>query len=308
MMPGRVTHYNAGFGVGPQRRRAWRQAAPGPAGAQQVMMRRFWIAPLGIIASLISVALIVNQLGSAIDVFQLADPTGSFGIYFYVGGLAANLAVILITVCLLLPRASENFRLGFAAVAFAPSLIEAAAAAPCFLSARPGALCGVGFVLVSYAAVPVVLLAAIGFVATSELRWVKAAGIAIAVAFIGSAAVTQAALAPSEPEQCRNFAEVTKRSNCLRVFAKRNQDENLCRSIEFRTTRFTCLREIAVEKRQPRLCEEIGDTAAIADYESPAAHFRDVCFQNLAYAMHDRSQCAKVEDKPLRVNCEAHNP
>jgi hypothetical protein len=158
---------------------------PARRGAQQVMMRRFWIASLGIIASLISGAVITNQLRSAIEVFELADPTGSFRIYFYVGGLAANLAVILITACLLLPRAPENFRLGFAAVAFAPSLIEAAAAAPCFLSARPGALCGVGFVLVSYAAVPVVLLAAIGFVATSELRWVKAAGIAIAVAFIG---------------------------------------------------------------------------------------------------------------------------
>ena len=271
-------------------------------------MRRFWIAPLGIVASLISVALIINQLGSAIDVFQLADPTGSFGIYFYVGGLAANLAVILITVCVLLPGSSSNFRLGFAVVAFLPSLLEAAAAAPCFLSTRPGALCGVGFIVVSYASIPVVILAVIGFVATSELRSVKAAGIAAAAVFLGSAAVAQALLAPSEPDQCRKFAEVTKRSNCLRVFANRNNDEEICRAIEFRTTRFTCLRELAVEKRQPQLCEEIGDTAAIAAYESPAAYFRDVCFQNLAYAMHDRSQCAKVEDKPLRASCEANNP
>src|SRR5438445_10192617 len=77
-------------------------AGPGRRAASGGTMRRVWIVPLGIIASLISVALIINQLGSAIDVFQLADPTGSFGIYFYVGGLAANLAVILITVCVLL--------------------------------------------------------------------------------------------------------------------------------------------------------------------------------------------------------------
>jgi len=43
------------------------------------------------IASVISVALMINQLRSVIDVFQLADPTGSLGIYFYAGGLAAAL-------------------------------------------------------------------------------------------------------------------------------------------------------------------------------------------------------------------------
>ena len=85
-------------------------------------------------------------------------------------------------------------------------------------------------------------------------------------------------------------------------------DENLCRSIEFRTTRFTCLREVAVEKRQPALCEEIADNGPLAVYEPPATMFRDTCFQNLAYAMHDRSQCAKVEDKQLRVSCEVHIP
>ena len=101
---------------------------------------------------------------------------------------------------------------------------------------------------------------------------------------------------------------MTKRSNCLRVFANRTQDEQLCRTIEFRTTRFTCLREIAVEKRQPHLCDEIADTGPIAAYESPAVLFRDACFQNLAYAMHDHSQCAKVADAPPRASCEAHNP
>ena len=263
---------------------------------------------MGIIASVISVALMINQLRSVIDVFQLADPTGSLGIYFYAGGLAANVAVILVTVCVLLPRSSANFRLGFAVVAFFPSLLEAAAAAPCFLSARPGALCGVGFVVLSYVGIPIVIVAAIGFVATSELRSVKAAGIAVAVAFLGSAAVAQALLAPAEPDQCRQFIEVTKRSNCFKAFADRSRDENLCRSIEFRTTRFTCLREIAVEKHQPLLCEEITDTGPLAAYEPSAVIFRDTCFQNLAYAMHDRSQCAKVEDNKLRASCEAHVP
>lgn len=271
-------------------------------------MRRFWIAPLGIIASLISVALIVQQLRSTIDVFELADPTGNFGIYFFLGGLAANLAVLFVAVCLLLPRSRSNVRLGFAVVVFVPSLLEAIGVLPCFLSARPGALCGLGFVYVSYVSVPIVLLAAIGFVATAEYRAVKVAGLALAATFIGVAAAAQMLLAPSHPEECAKFAEVTKRSNCLRIFADRTQDEQLCRAIEFRTTRFTCLREIAVEKRKPQLCEEIADTAPIAAYESPAVLFRDTCFQNLAYAMHDRGQCAKVENAPLRASCEAHNP
>jgi len=153
-----------------------------------------------------------------------------------------------------------------------------------------------------------VLLAAIGFVATAEYRALKVAGLALAATFIGVAAAAQMLLSPSHPEQCAKFAEVTKRSNCLRIFADRTQDEQLCRAIEFRTTRFTCLREIAVEKRKPQLCEEIADTAPIAAYESPAVLFRDTCFQNLAYAMHDRGQCAKVEGAQLRASCEAHNP
>jgi hypothetical protein len=151
-------------------------------------------------------------------------------------------------------------------------------------------------------------VAAVGFVATAESRSVKVAGVTLAGAILAFAAAAQMLLAPSDPDQCAKFAEVTKRSNCLRVFANRRHDEQICRAIEFRTTRFTCLREIAVEKHQPVLCGEIVDTGPIAAYESPAVFYRDTCFQNLAYAMHDHSQCAKVEDKPLRASCEGRNP
>jgi hypothetical protein len=277
----------------------------------EAAMRRFWIALLGIAASSISVTLIANQLRSVIDVFELTDPSGStglIGMYFYVGGLAEYSAVILVTICVLLPGAQANFRLGFAAMAVLPPLLEIAVAAPCFYSARPGALCGVGFVVVSYGSIPIVILATIGFVATSRLRSVKVAGVAVAAAFLGCAGAAQALLAPSEPDQCRRFAEVTKRSNCLKAFADRRRDENICRSIEFRTTRFTCLQEIAVDKQQPLLCDEITDTGPLAAYEAPAVSYRDTCFQNLAYAMHDRAQCARVADAHLRASCEAHNP
>src|SRR5438105_15925814 len=119
-------------------------------------MRRFWIAPLGIIASLISVALIIQQLRSTIDVFELADPTGNFGIYFFLGGLAANLAVLFVAVCVLLRRSQSNVRLAFAVVAFLPSLFEPLGVVLSFLCTRPVPLCRLALVSVSYVSVPVV--------------------------------------------------------------------------------------------------------------------------------------------------------
>ena len=302
MMPRRRPHYNADAGL----------PDPAPTAAfkgphdEQTTMRRLLVILLAIVAALVSGALIINDRQSIIDVFTLADPTGSFGLYFHLGGLAANLAVILVAVCVLLPNFRSDFRPGFAVVTFVPSVLEAIAVLPCFLSAHPGALCGVGLVAVSYASIPIVIVAAIGFVATSRRRSIKAAGIAATVAFLGSAAAAQALLAPADPAQCGKLIEVTKRSNCLKVLAGRTQDENICRSIEFRTTRFLCLHDIAVEKRQPQLCDEIGDNAPIAVYESPAVVYRDTCLQNLAYAMHDRGGCAKIEDSQLRAGCEAN--
>ena len=263
---------------------------------------------IAVIALVVSTADVNEDRQGIVDLFELGDPTGSFGIYFHLGGLAANLAVVLVAICVLLPRSRSDVRPGIALVVFVPPLIQALAILPCFLSPRPGALCGVGAVMVAYVSIPIVLVAAIAFIATAALRLVKVAGMTLVVAFLGFAAAAHTLLAPSHPDECGNFAEVTKRSNCLKAFAERGRDETLCRSIEFRTTRFTCLREIAVEKRQPELCDEIAETGPIAKYESPAVLFRDTCFQNLAYAMHDRSQCAKVADAPLRASCEAHNP
>src|SRR5438034_8255061 len=131
------------------------------------MMRKIWIAPLGIIASLVALTLIINGAPQLVDVFELADPTGSFGAHLALGGLAANLAVIFITITILLVRGGAGLWLGFALVAFIPPLLTALAAAPCFLAAHPGALWGVGAVLVGSAGIPVVLVAAIAFVATA---------------------------------------------------------------------------------------------------------------------------------------------
>ena len=91
MMPRRRPHYNADAGM----------PDPAPTAAfkgphdEQTTMRRLLVILLAIVAALVSGALIINDRQSIIDVFTLADPTGSFGVYFHLGGLAVNLAVIL---------------------------------------------------------------------------------------------------------------------------------------------------------------------------------------------------------------------
>jgi hypothetical protein len=266
-------------------------------------MRQGLIGLLGIVASLIALALIANGFRSLVDVLQLADPTGALGAYFSLGSLAANLAVIFMTLAVLFAPA-DGLRLGIAVVAFVPLVLEAAAALPCFLSAHPGALCGVGAVLVGNLGIPVVLAAFVLFVATARLRAVRLAGVAAALTFVAVIAAAHVALAPTEWEQCRQLGRVTKRSNCLKVFALRANDAGLCRAIEFRTTRFLCLHEIAVATEQAQLCEEIADTAPLQPYEPPPGLFRNTCFQNMAYALHDRGLCGRIEDPPLRANCE----
>lgn len=263
-----------------------------------------WVIPLGILASLVAGALIVRDYPGLIDVFEFADPTDGFGAYFHLGGLLQNLVVIFILLCILLHRSQSRFGLACAVTVFIPPLLAAITALPCFLAAHPGALCGVGAVLVLELGIPVVVVAGVAFTATSASSIVKFTGAGVAVAFLAFVGAAKAQLSPLEPEQCRSLAELTRRSNCLRVFAERRADENICRSIGFRTTRFTCLREVALAKHQPRLCTEIDDTAPIAAYEAPAVFYRDTCFQNMAYALHDRSQCADVADPRLRRGCE----
>ena len=113
-------------------------------------------------------------------------------------------------------------RLGIAVLVFAPSILEAIAALPCFLAERPGALCGLGVILVIEASIPIVLIAAFGFIAASRLRPIRIAGAVLTVTLLGLAAAAQALLAPTEPRDCDKLPEITKRSSCLNAFAGRS--------------------------------------------------------------------------------------
>jgi hypothetical protein len=92
---------------------------------------------------------VVEDFGNVIDVFQRVYPTGSFGAYLHIGGLAANLAVLFVAVCVLLPGSQYRFRYVFAAIALIPSVLEAitvlslhpAGAARRLVRRRPGARC-----------------------------------------------------------------------------------------------------------------------------------------------------------------------
>src|SRR5690242_2959201 len=245
------------------RKRGQRPAAPAnPRRAEA--MRRHWIVPLAVVSAIVAAAMILNDLRGIVQVFELADPTGGYGRYLHLGGLAANLAVLLVAVCVLVPRIRARVRVGIAAVVLAPSAVEALAALPCFLAAHPGALCGLGVILVLEASIPIVLFAACAFIAAAPLRSVQVAGAALAVVLVGFAAGAQAVLAPTAPQDCNALSEVTARSSCLKAFAERAQDEGLCRMIAFRTTRFSCLLEVAVAKQRPQLCDEIVDSGRIA--------------------------------------------
>jgi hypothetical protein len=267
------------------------------------MHGKFWLVGLGIVASLISIGLIANDYRGIVDVFELADPTGGGGVYF-LGGLLANLVVVFVTLGIVLQRSPSAAGFGWAAIALAPSLLVAIAALPCFIAARPGALCGVGAVFVLELGIPVVLAAGAAFAVRSPGKAVKLAAVGGVAVFLACVEAAWAHLTPAEPGQCRELEDVGKTGNCLRVFATRAGDANLCRAIEFRTTRFTGLREVALAKQQPLLCAEIRDASPVEAWEAPAAFYRDTCFQNIAYALHDRGQCANIADEPLRQGCE----
>ena len=273
------------------------------AGLRLAASARIWVIALAVISAAIAAALSVSDFRNILDVFELADPTGGFGRYFHIGGLAANLAVIFVGFCVVL-SGGRNFRLRYALVVFVPPILEALSGLPCFLVSHPAALCGIGLVFVYWMAIPIVLIAALIFVLTAHRRTIAAAGLTAMLAFLACVGAAQALLAPSRAEQCRLYPEVTRRSNCLMAFADRGNDTELCRSIEFRTTRFTCLGDIALAKRDASLCGEIADASPLAPYESPAALYRDACFQNLAYAKSDRGLCGKIENKRARAGCE----
>jgi hypothetical protein len=263
-----------------------------------------WMRALAVVASLISAALILEDHRNVASVFQFADPTGGYGSYLHLGSLLANLTVIFVGGAVLLRRASTGTVA--AIMVFAAPILEAAATLPCFLSARPGSLCGLWAVVVAEFTIPLVVAAGIAFVWRSRSAGLRRAAIGGLVGFALLAAALQLTLAPSGPGDCKALPEMIKRSNCLNAFAQRAEDENLCRSIEFRSTRFLCLSGIAAARRSPALCREIADTTAPANYESPAAFFRDACFQQLAYLLRDPDECERVEDPQLRARCEEH--
>ena len=272
------------------------------------MKKHLIIVALGIIASVIAIEALVNDFPSVLGVLQLSDPTGEFGVYMHFGGLLANLAVVFICLCLILAirrgRASKAVLIS-AAVAFVPEVLGAAAVLPCYIGRHRDSLCGVGAVVVAYYSIPVILAATLAFVLFSRSWPIRISAIAGCVVMLGLFVAGSKYLSPKDPAQCLKLPDDIKRSTCLRAFANKTGDENLCRSIEFRSTRFTCLREVAVKNNHAQLCEEIRDRAAIPAYESPAGFYRDSCFQSMAYTIHDRQLCAKVEDARLRAGCES---
>src|SRR5438552_8247770 len=90
-------------------------------------MRKYWIVPVALLAAVVATATVLNDIRNVVGVFRLTDPTGDYGLYLHLGGLAANLAILFVAVCVLLPGSQTRFRYVFAVIAFIPSVLEAIA-------------------------------------------------------------------------------------------------------------------------------------------------------------------------------------
>ncbi len=146
------------------------------------MANKFWMIPLAVASSVVSAILIIDDFRGVVSVFELTDPTGFFGIYLHVGGLFANAAVILVAGSVLL-RLPETGKV-YATIAFTPPILEAIAVLPCYVGPRPGSLCAVWLVVVSYFTIPIVLVAAVTFIATSRSKATQAVGIGGGIALV----------------------------------------------------------------------------------------------------------------------------
>ena len=71
----------------------------------------------------------------------------------------------------------------------------------------PGALCGVLAVVVSYWSIPVVVGAAILFVAISASKAIRVTGLAAAVIFIGLVAIGKGQLSPADASQSQKLSD-----------------------------------------------------------------------------------------------------
>lgn len=265
-------------------------------------LRRLPALLIGVTAAVFAAGMILGSRLELLAMFRLADPTGYFGMYFAVCRLLANLCVILLFVGLM-RRSEARLPLSYAAV-FSFKLAEAVALLPCLIG-KPEALCGVLSLAISEFTSPLILVAAVLLIFTSEDKALKRSGFAAGIVLIAAATASYAFLAPKTAEACRQISDISGRGACLEKFALKQADTAICRAIELRSSRLECLRKIAEQARRPEICAEIHDPpgTVIAPYETPDVQTRSLCYYVLAFDLKRRDLCLKVEANDQRQRC-----
>ena len=261
---------------------------------------------------LAATALVYSAYMSILDgrrlliVLQGADPTGLQGLSFYAFGILSNIVVVFLFLTVLLRGIKKPVPVLYTVI-FSLKVLEAAGALPCSLP-RPGELCGLGSVLISYFTAPLtIILSAVLAVKVGRTNVRRAALVAITVIVLtgGAFAVAWWGIAPKSVADCTQIAEVSGRGVCQEKFALKQRDMETCRRIEFRPLRHECMRMLAQVTRSPESCEEIRDAPAaqIPAYETPDIQTRSLCYYSLAFEMKRRDLCLHVEDPSLGQTC-----
>jgi hypothetical protein len=258
---------------------------------------------IALVAVVFSVCMIAQSVPHVLAVFSLADPSGAFGVGFYVLGLLANVCVVFLFMAMLRRRIGAGLAVAYAVI-FGLKFLEAMLLLPCLVS-KPGALCGVGAVTFAYFTSPFVVLGAAILVATSGDATVRGAGLFAGILLVALGAGAWWQITPKSSGECNRISEVSGRGACLEKFAIRERDMNTCRRIEFRPMKYECMRNVAAAIGRPDLCEEIRDPvgAVIPSYETPDVQTRSLCFYVLALDLRNRDLCLKIEANDKRQIC-----
>jgi hypothetical protein len=274
--------------------------------AGQPILRGAFSWLLALAAALYSVYMCIQTSRQLLAVFSLADPTGLSGLSFNGLGLLANAGVVFLFL-ILLRRGIRAPVPVLCTVIFGLKVFEAAGALPC-LWVRPGELCGVASVLISYATAPLTVVLMAMLVLRAGRANIRLAGllvIAVLTVVAAAGAVAWWRITPKNAGGCTQIAEVSGRGVCLEKFALRDRDMDVCRRIEFRPVRHECMSLLAQATRRPELCQEIRDAPGtqVPAYETPDSDARSLCYYSLAFELKSRDLCLNVETAGLRQTC-----
>lgn len=272
------------------------------------MLKKLFIWLVSLAAVTYSISMLAWTAKHVLDTFRLTDPTGLFGLFSTLGGFLANVCIVFLFSILVWRGIKSRILLDKIPVpfvfAFALKLFEAVNLLPCLLG-KPGAVCGVFSVGVSFLSAPLIIILTGRVITGTKDAKVRLAGLLLFAVLALAASVAWWRITPKSPVECGYISEISARGNCLNTFAMKNVDMGICRQIEFRSTRYECMREIAEKTQHPEFCEEIQTPpgAKLSNFEAPASGTRDLCYYLLAFDLGSHDLCLKIQGDEKKQTC-----